>query len=44
MFLKGMAESSLPSEDERVTPNIDEVMSVNVFGKRSPILHEFSKT
>ena len=31
MFLKGVDERFLLSEDERLTPDIDEVMAVSVF-------------
>ena len=31
MFLKGVDERFLLSKDERLTPDIDEVMAVNVF-------------
>ena len=36
MFLKVMAESSLLSEDERLTPTIDKVMAVAVFYEIPP--------
>ena len=37
MFLKGMVESSLLFKDERLTPNIDEVMPVRNLRKRAQI-------
>ena len=37
MVLKGMVESSLLFKDERLTPNIDEVMPVQNLRKRAQI-------
>ena len=47
MFLKGMDDRFLLSKDQRLTPNIDNVMSVNVSilkkASKLSILHELSK-
>ena len=39
MFLKGMAESSLLSKDERLTPDIDKVMTVDISYEIPPHSH-----
>ena len=47
LFLKGVDEKLLPYEDERLTPDIDEVMVISVHILKNvsklPILCEFSK-